>query len=158
MNIHRIIYLTTRWMNPFRTFRYFKSCVRSLIIWFPVIWNDREWDQHYLYVILHKKLQLMEKYHQEHGISADADKVAKDLRICVHVLDRLIKDDYYRAPPEQIKNMKEHSNFMDFLNREMTERQTKDILEASKDEEYRIDQDIELLFTMMRKKIRGWWD
>ena len=38
-----------------------KSGVRNLVRWFPVIWNDEDWDQYYLYVILKQKLKASEK-------------------------------------------------------------------------------------------------
>jgi len=42
--------------------RQIRQGIKSLIIWFPVIWKDRWWDQYFIYVVLRHKLHLMEKY------------------------------------------------------------------------------------------------
>ncbi len=67
--------------------------IRSVITWFPIIWCDGNWDYYYTFVVLRKKLrdtQTMLEYDSFVG----ADKLLKDVKICVALLDRLIEDDY----------------------------------------------------------------
>jgi len=76
--------------------------IRNLIDWFPTIWGDEQFDQFWFYRILHKKLTLMEKfYRSEYTMSADAEKVAKEIQICRVLIERLLKDEY--DEPEQTR-------------------------------------------------------
>lgn len=102
--------------------------IRNLIIWSPVIWKDRQWDQSFLYAIMKKKIFLMAKNFEKFDHHEGKDKYVKRLCICYNLLDRLEKDDYFR---------KEHESF-DY-------------------EDYMINQDLELLFEIMKKHIRTWW-
>ena len=36
--------------------KYFKTGVKNIIYWFPIIWKDRNWDSHYIFEIIKHKL------------------------------------------------------------------------------------------------------
>ena len=38
----------------------FCTGIKNLIVWLPVIWNDRQWDYAYFLKLMDKKLDLME--------------------------------------------------------------------------------------------------
>ena len=149
--------------------------VKNLIRWFPIIWQDRNWDQHFIYVILHKKLTLMEKG-LRNGCHLYADKTADQVKICVLLLDRLIKDKYHenafqrheqkwgeaefnfedlKKDPELCRLLITHPNVK---TEEDEKQERKDFKNATDHTEEMIEQDLELLFKIMRKNIRGWWD
>lgn len=108
--------------------------IRNLITWFPVIWRDRWWDHYFLYSILKKKLELMEKGFRTYGIGLHSEKDAKNMKKCILLLDRLINNDY-----------------IDY--------KRGDNLQASIEKEERmINQDLDLLFKIIRRQIRTWWD
>ena len=67
---------------------------RNLIRWFPVIWADRDWDHWFIYEVLRKKLKQIEDFQEDHGICVSHKKIARQVRICRILLDRLSKDDY----------------------------------------------------------------
>ena len=122
----------------FNKIRNLKEGIRNIIEWFPVIYEDRWWDYSFLYSILRKKLSLMEKGFREDGICLNSEKDAKKMKICVLLLDRLINDDYidYGKDNGLGPNIR--------------------ILMDKEDE--MIEQDLDLLFKIMRKQIRSWWD
>jgi hypothetical protein len=61
--------------------REFITGVKNLIKWFPIIWNDRDWDHTFIYKILQFKLTQQSKYiggHNRH-VSAIRDSNRMDL-------------------------------------------------------------------------------
>lgn len=64
-----------------------------MIDWFPVIWNDYDWDYHSLYVVMRKKLSRLEGGIRS-GWAIDSEDTADKIRFAVMLLDRLIECDY----------------------------------------------------------------
>ena len=116
-------------------FRSIKPGVENLIIWFPVIWKDRWWDHSFLYSILRFKLSLMEKGFRTRGMSTNSEKDAHNIKKCVLLLDRL-QNDAYIDYSEKVVNVRR----------------------SFEEEERMINQDLDLLFKILRKQIRVWWD
>lgn len=71
-----------------------KYGVLNLIKWFPVIWQDRNWDYHFWIRINIKKLEEMEKLLRNHGNHLYAERDADNIRKAVLALKRLEADDY----------------------------------------------------------------
>jgi hypothetical protein len=115
-----------------------KQGIKNLILWFVVVWHDRWWDHSFLYSILRHKLNQMEKKFKCCGVSARSKKDAKNMRICVLLLDRLINDDYFDYEDKRGWETKFRLSF--------------------EKEEQMINQDLDLLFKILRKQIRCWWD
>jgi hypothetical protein len=90
-------------------FRNIKYGIKNLTKWFSVIWNDRDWDHHFLFEILKFKLEQMEDLQEilkfkleqmedlqrKHGIKLYRDKYADQMRVCINLLNRIIEDEYY---------------------------------------------------------------
>ena len=112
-----------------------KQGIRNLIIWFPVIWKDRWWDHSFLYSILRYKLSLMEEGFRTRGMSINSEKDAHNIKICVLLLDRLIEDAY-----------------IDYSIK------VGNIRKSFDEQEQMTNQDLDLLFKILRKQIRVWWD
>jgi hypothetical protein len=74
--------------------RTFKNGVKNLIKWFPIIWKDRDWDQHYIYEVLKFKLQKQAKYISQRGNHLSAQKDARNMNICTSLIQK-IQDGYY---------------------------------------------------------------
>jgi hypothetical protein len=71
-----------------------KYGVQNLIAFFPVVWQDRDWDYHYWIRLNIFKLRRMEKLLREHGNHVNAERDADNIRKAVLALERLEKDDY----------------------------------------------------------------
>lgn len=162
-----------------RDIRYFfKDCktgIKNLIIWLPVIWKDRWWDPWFFYVVLHKKLSLMEKNIRQYGNHVGSEKDADKIKRCIYILNRLIKDEYHEiASKNYYKKWGESEfEFIDtddpeyselkitypFVKTEADEKRQKyELTQLVKKEEDLINQDLEILFELLRKNIRSWWD
>ena len=68
--------------------------IRSVIRWFPVIWNDRDWDDWYIYKILQTKLKFQSKYIGDRDIHTRAKRDAEVMNTCVRLIDKLMGDFY----------------------------------------------------------------
>src|ERR1051325_2723979 len=69
--------------------------LKRLIEYIPVIWKDRDWDYHYLLVMLKYKLSRHRKDMENDTWHTQAKRRAKEMRTCELLLDRLIKDEYH---------------------------------------------------------------
>ena len=93
-NVFRRIYL---WWNHDGKYyhKYFKQGVKNLWYWFPIIWKDRNWDDHYIFEVVKHKLKAQAKYigNQDRHTRAQLD--AKRMRLCVKLIE-LIQDETYQ--------------------------------------------------------------
>jgi len=48
--------------------RDFAKGVKNLVRWFPTIWRDRDWDDHFIWVLLEKKLIHQSNYTLTRGL------------------------------------------------------------------------------------------
>lgn len=150
--------------------------IKNLIEWFPVIWNDRHWDHYFIYQILRHKLHLTEQLIRHHGHHVNHIEDAEKIKICVRLLDRLIKDDYHDNVYKHHDEKWGESELVFTDSTDYPDCSVVDIkypnVKTKKDKEqekkeFRLlinkvqelkDQDIELLFKIMRKHIQSWWD
>lgn len=158
--------------------RNIKYGIKNLIKWFPVIWQDRDWDHYFLYVILHHKLKYMEKVFLSDDCHVmSAKQTAAQIKICINLLDRLIEDEYHEnASIDYYKKWgKPKFNWIEIPDNEngcsMLEITHKNVRtnkdrKQEKKEFHRIcdhernmkKQDLHYLFNYIAKHIQGWWD
>jgi hypothetical protein len=153
-----------------------KYGIQNLIKWFPVIWQDRDWDHWFIFKIFHFKLKEVEKLQREYGNAVTHEKIADQIKLAVLLLDRLIKDEYLEnvlKPHEKkwgesemiftpIEGNKEYSS-MDFKvekanTKEEIEQESKERSIIYKHSDVLKQQDLDMLFKHMRKYIECWWD
>lgn len=111
--------------------------LRTLAYWFPVIWQDRDWDWWYLVVIMRHKLASMER---EMG----GDVVAtRQIRLCKLLCDRIMDESRY------IDIAQARQDFF---------RRRPDIVDQCQHVDYLKAQDIALLTKAIRKYLYSWWN
>jgi hypothetical protein len=153
-----------------------KDGLENLIIWFSIIWQDRDWDHYYLYQILRKKLINMEIYHRKYGHSVNSTETAFEIKKCILLLNRLIDDNYdelvfkkhHKKWGEPIFNWNDCKDKKDCYSLRIEQKNVKtdkDKKQESKEFERLCKhinmlkkQDIEYLFKLMNKHIQTWWD
>jgi hypothetical protein len=74
----------------------FKTGVKNLIYWFPIIWKDRNWDSHYIFEIMMHKIKAQSKYIGERDIHTRAQRDAEIMMTCVRLMKR-IDDEFYSS-------------------------------------------------------------
>jgi len=67
-------------------FRNIFQGVKNIKYFFPVIWNDRDWDDWYIYELLHVKLKKMGRYFEN---SPWLDDTEKD-QICIEIKEAIV--------------------------------------------------------------------
>jgi len=149
--------------------------VKNVVRWLPIIWKDRDFDSNYLLDVMRFKISNMETFflsNDTHILSAD--KVAKDLKICKLLLNRLTNDDYYdivfknhdkkwgETKWEFVDDGKGLSRLLITRNKVITDedkkREGREFLRLCEHEEMLKRQDIRYLFHIMNRKLRTWWD
>jgi len=157
-------------------FRNIKIGFKNLIKWFAVIWKDRQWDHYYIYVILRHKLHLTEQFIRHYGCHIRHIEDANNIKKCVLLLDRLIKDDYYEnvykhhdekwgdtnfsfTDSTDYPNCSElHITYENVKTEEDKKQQEKEYKRLMNKPQELKDQDLDLLFKTIRKYIQTWWD
>jgi hypothetical protein len=92
-NLFRRIWLW--WDNDGKYYhKYAKQGIKNLIYWFPIIWKDRNWDDHYIFEILQHKLVAQANYIGRRDFHTRAQLDAKRMRLCVKLIDKVQEEDY----------------------------------------------------------------
>lgn len=144
-------------------FRSFKTGVHNLIKWFPTIYKDREWDYEFIYIILHKKLDNMEKFfNSDESWTSDSEKVAEQIKEVKILCKNLINDNYLS---EALKPFDEKYGDIEIFkcvdNRLEHNVDDETLLmhrECGKLADKNREEDKNKLFDLLKKYIDNWWD
>jgi hypothetical protein len=68
--------------------------VKNLWRWFPTVWKDRDWDQHYIYEMLAKKIEFQAEYIGSRDFHTEAKRDAERMRLVAKLI-RLEQEDFY---------------------------------------------------------------
>lgn len=86
--------------------RDFLTGVRNLIKWFPIIWNDRDWDKHYIMEVLLFKLKRNRQYMIDHGHVVNDDQI-RTITECIDLLEKIHHEwENYEEPAYDAHNKK----------------------------------------------------
>ena len=85
--------------------RDFAKGVKNLVRWFPTIWKDRDWDDHFIWILLEKKLTHQSNYTLTRGRHLDATRDAQRMMTCVRLIQK-VREEYY------------HMEYMDYQKNE----------------------------------------
>lgn len=155
---------------PFRFLRTIHNGIMNLLYWFPIIWKDRNWDHHFLFVLLRHKLQSMEKFFRgEDAWSLYGERDADNIKKCILLIDRILEQDYSEMAfkkhdekwgeiqmdfkPDRILNI-----YRPNVTPENKELERKENSKCHEHEDYLAKQDLEYLFHLLVKYVRCWWD
>jgi hypothetical protein len=159
--------------------QFFKR-IYNLYRWFPIIWKDQDWDDHYIFEILKFKLKNQAKYISYHNRHISAKRDAEIMMLCVRLIEK-VQDEYYGCEYQDY-----HKSELKFIDSEshpgMYEIEIGYILnnykdyfkkypriykQVKSDDEYRTAFNVakmneerahKLLFKILEQNIRRWWD
>jgi hypothetical protein len=77
---------------------------KNLYKWFPIVWKDRDWDDHFIFEALKFKLKNTADYFEEKQRFVGWEDEVKYIRICEKLIKR-IQDDYYQMEYMDYVNM-----------------------------------------------------
>jgi hypothetical protein len=69
--------------------------VKNLWKWFPVIWKDRDWDDHFIWQILIFKIKNQAKYIGDRDFHTRAKRDTQIMMTCVRLMEK-VKEEYYQ--------------------------------------------------------------
>lgn len=68
--------------------------VKNLYFWIPTIWNDRNWDDVYIYTVLERKIYLQREYIVSNNRHTSVAMDNRDMTIVLNLIDK-VKNEYY---------------------------------------------------------------
>jgi hypothetical protein len=77
-------------------FRNIVRSVKNLYRWLPIIWKDRDWDDHYIFEILKFKLQNTAHYTESRKWFVGHEHEAARIKLCIKLIGR-IQEEYYTS-------------------------------------------------------------
>jgi len=102
-NIFRKIYLWWRFNG-----RYYHNDlirgIKKLWYWFPVIWKDRDYDDHFIFEVLKHKLKAQAKYIGDRDFHTRAQLDAKRMRLCVSLIEKVQDESYQMEYMDYVKD------------------------------------------------------
>jgi hypothetical protein len=74
--------------------KYLKHGIKNIIYWFPVIWKDRDWDDHFIFEVLKHKLKAQSKYIGSNDRHTRSQQDARRMRLCVSLIEKVQYETY----------------------------------------------------------------
>ncbi len=81
--------------------------IKNLIRWFPIIYNDADWDGWYIYTILETKIKHQAEYIGGENRHIQAKRDAERMMLCVRLTQK-VKEDEYEAKYMDYHNPEYH--------------------------------------------------
>ena len=161
--------------------QFFKR-IYNLYRWFPIIWKDQDWDDHYIFEILKFKLKNQAEYIGSKDRHMSAKRDAEIMMLCVRLIEKVQEEWYGR---EYFKYHKSDMRFIPSESHPGSYEMEMEILEENFDDYfkkypliYRMVPDLsapkdeiafhiakineerahKLLFKLLEQNIRRWWD
>lgn len=161
-------------LTPKTIYYRIKYGIENLIIWFPTIWRDRDWDEYFLFKILEKKFTHMENHFRKYGNHVGSEKSAHRMMVCKNLCTRLCENEYTTPYDERnkphlewfIEKMKaafhkepDKRGFITIVRRDEPDEPDNRWINPGVDHEEMLEQqDVDLLCRILSKHSRGWWN
>lgn len=121
--------------------------IKNLIDWFPVIWEDRQWDNAYLEKILIRKMELMKEFYENPKNCVQVDEsrleIVETLANAIELYNHM--DDHIDLWWEEV-----HPNF---------ETMSDEDRKAALNKSLKIEQEShERFWDYIKTNVRLWWD
>lgn len=151
-------------------YAFFRRC-KTVIKYLHILWQDGDWDGHYLLVLMKFKIGEMAKGMKKHGRHVGYEKKVKEMEIACHLIDRLLEDEYDIHASKDIekslgKRIRDSERLPDGslsiiisydspLSQAEQKKRIKLIYDKWRNKE---KFDREYTFSWIAKKLPGWWD
>ena len=141
-----------------------KVGISNILWWLKVIWNDRQYDFEFMYVIELRKIQRMIKWWSSGETITEKELILRDLRICEYLLKVIIGEIDYTTIIESITSSTEYSyKFNHYINTRNSKRFLKITEELDKNHwvylnDLYIEKCRNLYYLIRKYRIETWWD
>jgi len=110
--------------------------IKNLLRWFPIIWNDEQWDHYFIFEVLKHKLIFTAEHTRKYGYHVNSKYDADRMMLCVRLIEKVQNEEYMNVLADD-----------DHL--------TKEKIDAAYNKQRKARQ---LLFKVLDKYVEGWWD
>ena len=146
-----------------------KVGISNILWWLKVIWNDRQYDFEFIYVIELRKIQRMIKWWSSGEPITEKELILRDLRICEYLLKVIIGEIDYTTIIESITPSTEYSYRLNYYinNHYINTRNGKRFLKVPKRSikiigiylnDLYIEKCRNLYYLIRKYRIETWWD
>jgi hypothetical protein len=160
--------------------------IKNLWKWFPVIWKDRDWDDHFIWEILIFKIKNQAKYIGSRDLHTRAKRDAEIMMTCVRLMEKVKNADYHMEYTDycvdefdfvdsdtpgcsELKITEISENFDEYFKKRSTayRKVMKDGGVFGSDSKKHIamnmgrlqhDRARKILFTLLERNVECWWD
>ena len=143
-----------------------KTFFRNLKLWFPILIDDQQWDDHYLHKVVYHKLSLMKDFYESDkpmAVEEHSQEVVKEINEVLEPLSRVIEEDYIHFPegmePKIIFHKKEDDS--EFYNLEIAyhdEFGKEEVNEVYRNSEEDKKRDLNKAYKNIGENSENWWD
>ena len=153
------------WNDITRPFRTFIKGIKNIVTWFPTIWNDRDFDDSYMFMIWIKKMKTMEKFFRSDDVWSEdaliyADQIKKTRELLEYIDNEKYEEEafekYYKKYPF------DEERFEKMMKNEPYEKDSEEKTQMFKDcmakSEKLYIKAMNNFCTELKINSRGWWD
>jgi hypothetical protein len=150
-------------IKMFSHFRSLKTGILNLIKWFPIIYNDRDWDYYFIYAILHKKLDNMEKFfNSDKAWTSKSEGVAEQIKEVKILCENLMNDNYLSEALKPFDEKYGEVSLFKIIDHKLEYNVDDEAVlmhrECGKFSDKNREEDKNKLFDLIKKNIDNWWD
>jgi len=147
----------------FKTIRNIKSGTTNLIKYFPIIWNDRQWDYYYIYVILHKKLELMDKFfNSDKSYTSKSEGITEQIQEVKLLCEKLMNDNYLEEALKPFEEKYGEVALFKIVGNKLEHNVDDETLstyrEYGRSSDENAENDKNKLFDLLKQNINNFWD
>jgi len=104
--------------------------IKTIFLWLPIIWKDRQWDSHYYEVMLLHKIKLQRKFFEKRKWFVGWENEVKWMKKCEYLLTMLVNNTYWtdewdNKTPSRNGFENKYSKIPDYFEKTITSERTK---------------------------------
>ena len=145
--------------------------LRNVARWIPIIWDDRDWDYHYLLTVLYHKIRFMHQSMPD-WLRMDAGEVSVEMSRAMYLLENILDNKHeegaytlhthlHGRSAWEFHDIDDRENFkrleITYPDAESDELATEDLMRLSRAAHERHSADLKELFELL-KGLERWWD
>ena len=93
--VRKLNYIGLWWNHDGRyLYKNIKRGIKNIWYWFPIIWEDRNWDSLFIFTILSHKLKTQSEYIGGGDIHQNTKRDAEVMMVCVRLIEK-VQDEWY---------------------------------------------------------------
>jgi hypothetical protein len=142
----------------------FLDSLHNLWKWFPIIWNDRDWDDYFIFEVLKFKLKNMSDSFERNDWYVGNEQDVKKMHTCIKLIE-LVQSSYYETEVYDHENVEEYlAKYKNATLRVLTNKKYQIFPNENRNTVamnvglYKHQQAKKVLFTILERYIENWWE